>query len=89
MKAEDAGKHLGKGRGFDPQQLAHELHDGVIQEVSAIVLRLETYQRRLNLDPQAAEEDLISIKGQAREALRTLRALSARLRQENQRENLG
>jgi signal transduction histidine kinase len=68
---------------LDHTRLANELHDGVIQEMSAILLHLETYQRRLEMngDIQAALADLERIKAQSRETLRQLRELVARLRQ--------
>lgn len=67
---------------LDRTQLANKLHDGVIQELSAILLHMETNQRRLELDGdvQAALADLEWIKAQTREALRQLRELVARLR---------
>ncbi len=66
---------------LDPITLANELHDGVIQELSALLLQLETYERRLEKDPQAAEEDLQRIKDQTRASLNVLRKLVARLRE--------
>ena len=68
---------------LDRARLVNELHDGVIQEMSAILLRMEAYHRRLELkgDVQAALADLEQIKVQTREALRQLRELVARLRQ--------
>lgn len=66
---------------MDPINLANELHDGVIQELSALLLQLETYQRRLEVDPQAAEDDLRRIKEQTRGTLNQLRRLVTRLRE--------
>ncbi len=60
--------------------LADELHDGVIQELSALLLQLETYERRLSSDPEAAAQDLQRIKDQTRLSLNQLRALVTRLR---------
>ena len=65
---------------LDPIQLANELHDGVIQEMSALLLQLETYQRRLKKDPMAAQADLERIKLQIRETLRHIRQIVTRLR---------
>ena len=65
---------------MDPITLANELHDGVIQELSALLLQLETYERRLEQDPEAAEADLQRIKDQTRAALNELRKLVTRLR---------
>ena len=66
---------------LDPITLANELHDGVIQELSALLLQLETYERRLEQDPQAAEADLQRIKDQTRASLNVLRKLVTRLRE--------
>ena len=66
---------------LDPITLANELHDGVIQELSALLLQLETYQRRLEQDPDAAEADLQRIKDQTRASLNVLRKLVTRLRE--------
>lgn len=65
---------------LEPIALADELHDGVIQELSALLLQLETYERRLSADPEMAAKDLQRIKDQTRMALNQLRALVTRLR---------
>lgn len=65
---------------LDPIQLANELHDGVIQEMSALLLQLETYQRRLEKDPVAAQADLGRIKFQLRETLGHIRQIVTHLR---------
>ncbi len=66
---------------MDPITLANELHDGVIQELSALLLQLETYERRLEQDPEAAGADLQRIKDQTRASLNELRRLVTRLRE--------
>lgn len=66
---------------IEPIDLANELHDGVIQELSALLLQLETYERRLEADPEAAEADLQKIKDQTRASLNELRKLVGRLRE--------
>lgn len=65
---------------LEPEQLANELHDGIIQEMTALVLQLEIYQRRLKVDPDSAHHDLERIKTQAKTNLETLRSLISRLR---------
>ncbi len=65
---------------MDSITLANELHDGVIQELSALLLQLETYERKLEKDPEAAEADLQRIKDQTRASLNVLRKLVTRLR---------
>jgi signal transduction histidine kinase len=65
---------------LDPNQLANELHDGVIQEISALLLQLETYQRTLERDPEAAQSELDRIKKQLRKTLRNLREILTTLR---------
>jgi signal transduction histidine kinase len=69
---------------LEPIVLADELHDGVIQELSALLLQLETYERRLASDPELAAHDLQRIKDQTRGALNQLRALVTRLRKSTQ-----
>ncbi len=66
---------------IDPITLANELHNGVIQELSALLLQLETYERRLEQNPEAAEADLQRIKDQTRASLNVLRKLVTRLRE--------
>ena len=66
---------------MDPITLANELHDGVIQELSALLLQLETYERRLEQDPETAAADLMRIKDQTRASLNVLRRLVTRLRE--------
>jgi signal transduction histidine kinase len=67
---------------LDRTQLANELHDGVIQEMSAVLIRLETFHRKLEMGTEApiALADLEGIKFQARAALRQLRELVMWLR---------
>ena len=65
---------------LDPDKLANELHDGVVQELSALLLQLETYQRKLETDPVAAKTDFQRIKTQARQTLKSLREVIAHLR---------
>jgi hypothetical protein len=82
-----AGCNLRKTGGpmphLDRTRLANELHDGVIQELSAILLQMETYQRRLETseDLQTALADHERIKAHTRETLRQLRELVARIRE--------
>jgi signal transduction histidine kinase len=66
---------------FNPGGLANELHDGVVQELSALLLQLETYQRKLESDPEGARADLDRIKTQARGTLKSLRQVIAHLRE--------
>jgi signal transduction histidine kinase len=65
---------------IDPIRLADELHDGIVQELSATLLMLETYQRRLKLDPETAEVELERIKLQLRETVRQVRLVIRQLR---------
>ena len=65
---------------LEPTILANELHDGVIQELSALLLQMETYERRLQKDPAAASHDLKRMKDQTRSTLNQLRQLVTRLR---------
>jgi signal transduction histidine kinase len=66
---------------FNPGGLANELHDGVVQELSALLLQLETYQRKLESDPEGAQADFDRIKTQARETLKSLRQVISHLRE--------
>ena len=65
---------------LDPIKLADELHDGIVQELSATLLMLETYQRRLKQDPKAAEAELERIKLQLRETVKQIRLVIRQLR---------
>ncbi len=65
---------------LDGQRVADELHDGVVQDLSALLLQLETYERRLKADPPAARADLDRIRGHIRGTLKSLRELISRLR---------
>jgi signal transduction histidine kinase len=65
---------------FDPIRLADELHDGIVQELSATLLMLETYQRRLKQDPKTAEVELERIKIQLRETVQQIRLVIRQLR---------
>lgn len=50
--------------------------------MTALVLQLEIYQRRLDADPDAALHDLNRIKDQAKSSLEQLRGIVAKLRAE-------
>jgi signal transduction histidine kinase len=65
---------------LDGQRLAEELHDGVVQDLSALLLQLETFERRLKANPRSAHGDLERIRGQIRGTLKSLRDLIGRLR---------
>lgn len=80
MAVSDSFREPASMTSLEPIPLADELHDGVIQELSALLLQLETYERRLTADPEAASQDLQRIKDQTRLSLNQLRALVTRLR---------
>jgi signal transduction histidine kinase len=65
---------------LDAQRLADELHDGVVQDLSALLLQLETFERRLKAEPRTARGDLDRIRAQVRGTLKNLRELISRLR---------
>jgi signal transduction histidine kinase len=56
-------------------RLAYELHDGVTQAVTQVVLELEMLGRRIGEDPRGAAETLAETKAEVRTALGALRAL--------------
>ena len=58
----------------------------MIQELSALLLQLETYERRLQNDPDEAAADLERIKAQTRSSLNELRQLVTRLRELQQQD---
>ncbi|MEW6567765.1 MAG: histidine kinase [Chloroflexota bacterium] len=65
---------------WNPADLANELHDGVVQQLSALLLQLETYERRLVNDPKAAAVDLGRIMLVVRATLKDVRDIISRLR---------
>jgi signal transduction histidine kinase len=65
---------------FDAEKLANELHDGVIQELSALLLQLETCKRYMEKDPAQASAEVERIMKQVRLSLQGVRALISRLR---------
>jgi len=54
-------------------RLARELHDGVLQSLSAAALQLETMSRLIDIDPEAARERLKDIEKLIAEEQRELR----------------
>ena len=65
---------------LDGTRIADELHDGVVQDLSALLLQLETFERKLQADPRVARGELDRIRGQIRGTLKNLRELISRLR---------
>lgn len=85
MDAKESQRQPPSMTSLEPIPLADELHDGVIQELSALLLQLETYERRLEADPETAAHDLQRIKDQTRVSLNQLRSLVTRLRKSAQK----
>lgn len=62
------------------KQLAQEIHDGILQSLSSLLLHLRLYEEFRQRDPTQAEEELERSRAQAEEALQELRHLVFDLR---------
>ena len=60
-------------------QLVRELHDGVMQSLTAAVLHLETVVRLMETDPHAARARMRDVQQMIRRDQRELRAWAERL----------
>lgn len=63
------------------QRIAQELHEGIAQEITGIVLGLEASQRALRRDPDLVRKQLAKAVRDARASLADLRQFMAALRQ--------
>jgi signal transduction histidine kinase len=61
------------------QRIERELHDGVQQDLVAIVVKLQLARRLVESDPSGAAAILDDIRGDAQAALDALRALALRI----------
>jgi signal transduction histidine kinase len=62
------------------KKLARDLHDGPIQSVSAIAMRINIVQRMLSKDPQAVSDELSHIEDLARRTTKEIRHMLFTLR---------
>ncbi|MFQ6000273.1 MAG: histidine kinase [Anaerolineae bacterium] len=69
-----------RGYLWERKRLAQEIHDGLIQELTAVFLQLEIYERLRGRDSEKAEEQLGRIKQQVKASLQGLRRLLFDLR---------
>jgi signal transduction histidine kinase len=69
-----------ESRAWERKQLAQEIHDGPMQELSSVILLIELYKRILKDDTQRAESELARAKEQALECLQELRHFAYELR---------
>jgi signal transduction histidine kinase len=69
-----------RGYLWERKRLAQEIHDGLIQELTAIFLQLEIYERLKDRDSGKAEEQLGRTKQQVKASLQGLRRLLFDLR---------
>jgi signal transduction histidine kinase len=67
---------------IDPNQLADEIHDTVIQELSAVLLMLDVNEIYLKEDPDLAHAEMERIKDQIRSTLQDLRNMISYLKSE-------
>jgi len=74
VEAEERG-HL-----WERKRLAQEIHDGLIQELTAVFLQLEVYERLKGRDAKKAGDQLERIKQQVKASLQGLRRLLFDLR---------
>ncbi len=65
---------------WERRHLAQEIHDGVIQELTALFLQLEVYEKLQDRDASRAQEQLGKIKQQVKSSLQELRRLVFNLR---------
>ena len=69
-----------RGYLWERKRLAQEIHDGLIQELTAVFLQLEIYERLKGRDNKKAEEQLGRTKQQVKASLQGLRRLLFDLR---------
>ncbi|MGB5933315.1 MAG: GAF domain-containing sensor histidine kinase [Anaerolineae bacterium] len=69
-----------RGYLWERKRLAQEIHDGLIQELTAVFLQLEIYERLKDRDSEKAEEQLGRTKQQVKASLQGLRRLLFDLR---------
>lgn len=67
---------------IDPNQLADEIHDTVIQELSAVLLMLEINESHFKENPDLAHTEMERIKDQIRSTLQELRNMISYLKSE-------
>ena len=69
-----------ESRAWERKQLAQEIHDGPMQELSSVILLMELYKRVRRDDVDRAEEELSRAKEQALDCLQELRHFAYDLR---------
>ena len=67
---------------IDPNKLADEIHDTVIQELSAVLLMLEINESHFKENPDLAHTEMERIKDQIRSTLQDLRNMISYLKSE-------
>jgi len=67
---------------IDPNKLADEIHDTVIQELSAVLLMLEINESLFKENPDLAHTEMERIKDQIRSTLQDLRNMISYLKSE-------
>jgi signal transduction histidine kinase len=69
-----------ESRAWERKQLAQEIHDGPMQELSSVILLMELYKRVRRDDVERAEQELSRAKEQALDCLQELRHFAYDLR---------
>jgi len=69
-----------ESRAWERKQLAQEIHDGPMQELSSVILLMELYKRVRKDDVDQADEELSRAKKQALDCLQELRHFAYDLR---------
>ena len=69
-----------ESRAWERKQLAQEIHDGPMQELSSVILLMELYKRVRKDDVDRADEELSRAKKQALDCLQELRHFAYDLR---------
>jgi signal transduction histidine kinase len=81
--------------GFDEQfvdqlnqeyrRIAHDLHDGIVQDLAYLRLRLETLERVIAVDGDRASQEAAQIRGELNNSIDNLRSMIANFRRPRQR----
>jgi signal transduction histidine kinase len=59
------------------RRIAHELHDGLLQSLATLILRLETCRKQFLDSPQELDRELKSIEDDTRSSMKTIRQFLA------------
>ena len=66
---------------FESERIAHDLHDGPLQNMISFEMRLEIIRRMIHRDPEVAETELESLQQFSRKLVAEMRTFVHRMRQ--------